>query len=126
MFYTFNQNNSGGSFTRSDNVDHYVSVEGNSIDEVIKRALIIGIYFNGCDSGWDCSCCGDRWYPPYDDDDLVDAPGKYDTPFCDPVDSVKDPSRHTVVIHYADGRIGYTTSNTGNADMDRWGDLALR
>ena len=57
MFYHFSQNNSGGSFI----VDHRrgisvnVVVEGATVEEITERAKDIGL---------DCSCCGDRWYPP--------------------------------------------------------------
>lgn len=69
MFWEFNQNNSGGSFVFDEKrgLTHYVIIEAKSRDEAISRAEDIGIYFNGCDDGRDCSCCGDRWYPPYQD-----------------------------------------------------------
>lgn len=62
MFYTFSQNNSGGSFDRSDVLGDYVIVEAENARRANQRAEELGIYFNGVDSGSDCECCGDRWY----------------------------------------------------------------
>lgn len=67
-FYTYDQNNSGGSFDVDDNVSEYVIIEAKSADHANKIAEDIGIYFDGCSTGDDCSCCGDRWYRAYDDD----------------------------------------------------------
>jgi len=57
-FYTFSQNNSGGYFDGPE----YVIIEADSASEANTIALEHGIYFDGCQSGHDCSCCGDRWY----------------------------------------------------------------
>jgi len=67
MFYTFSQNNSGGSFEVTDSVAEYVVVEANDLTHAIERALAIGIYFDGVNAGLDCECCGDRWSEPYRD-----------------------------------------------------------
>lgn len=66
MFYTYSQNNSGGSFERNDNVCEYVIVEADSFEDADRRAEDIGIYFNGVADGFDCNCCGDRWQSAYD------------------------------------------------------------
>jgi hypothetical protein len=127
MFYEFNQNNSGGHFTRNSNVDHYVQIEANSIAEVIERAQEVGIYFNGCAEGLDCDCCGDRWYEPYNGDKLHDVPCHYDSPLTlENASTTKNPREHTVVIHYLDGRVVYTTSACENPSLRQWDDLALR
>ena len=65
MFYTYRQNNSGGSFIVNEDVDVYVIVEADSPEQADVIAESKGIYFNGCDLGWDCDCCGDRWYRAY-------------------------------------------------------------
>ena len=64
MFFTFSQNNSGGSFHSDDTVGiaHFVIVEAGSAGEANYRAEEIGLYFDGCNDGRDCSCCGDRWF----------------------------------------------------------------
>lgn len=68
MLFTFYQNNSGGSFAfnENDGITHYVIIEADSAEEANKKAQSIGIYFDGCEEGMDCDCCGDRWY--YTDD----------------------------------------------------------
>lgn len=62
MFYTYIQNNSGGLFT---NPSKYFIVEANSDNVANAIAEDNGLYFNGCETGQDCSCCGDRWYEAY-------------------------------------------------------------
>lgn len=75
MFYTFIQNNSGGSFRfdPSSGVTHYVIVEADSETEAMNYAESIGLYFDGDD----CPCCGDRWYSP---DAGTDIPKIYSEP----------------------------------------------
>lgn len=67
-FYTYNQNNSGGTFIINDDVAHYVIIEADNARAANDKAEDVGIYFEGCDSGTDCPCCGDRWYSPWADD----------------------------------------------------------
>lgn len=78
MFYTFMQNNSGGYFRINDRVTLYVIVEANNKDQANSLAESLGIYFDGCDDGFDCPCCGDRWYPAGKYIDSTDAPMIYD------------------------------------------------
>lgn len=54
-FYTYNQNNSGGSFTGP---AHYVIIEAPSPAMADVMAQSEGLYFDG---EGDCSCCGTRW-----------------------------------------------------------------
>lgn len=65
-WFEYNQNNSGGSFDVDDNVCEYVFIEARSVNEANTFANELGIYFNGCSTGRDCSCCGDRWHEPYE------------------------------------------------------------
>lgn len=67
-FFLFSQNNSGGTFDIDDKVAPTVIIEANSAAAANDYAEGIGIYFNGCDAGTDCSCCGDRWYKQYGDE----------------------------------------------------------
>ena len=63
-WFEYDQNNSGGSFDidpRS-GLGPRVWIEAASDTEAQERALSLGIYFDGCDEGHDCDCCGDRWY----------------------------------------------------------------
>jgi hypothetical protein len=67
MFYTFYQNNSGGVFSfKQDAISHFVIIEAESDEEANKKAESLGIYFDGCSTGRDCECCGDRWSACYD------------------------------------------------------------
>jgi hypothetical protein len=67
MFYTFGQNNSGGKFHIDEQVAHYVIIEANSAKEANQIAESMSIYFDGVQDGRDCDCCGDRWYPQWDE-----------------------------------------------------------
>lgn len=64
-FYTFNQNNSGGHFDYDPEtgVGYRVAIEATNAKDALRRAEDIGIYFNGCETGMDCPCCGDQ-HPP--------------------------------------------------------------
>jgi hypothetical protein len=75
-FYTFRQNNSGGSFRRDDSVNHYVIIEATSAEHANIIAEEKGIYFNGVEEGYDCSCCGDRW-ERVEEYDGTDEPAMY-------------------------------------------------
>lgn len=63
-WFEYSQNNSGGSFDVDQFVTHRVFVEADSLEEAIRIGIGLGIYFDGCENGMDCSCCGDRWYEP--------------------------------------------------------------
>jgi hypothetical protein len=85
--YIYNQNNSGGSYDYPewtgpegiggvfteypryhDNlvpVDIWVMAESaDEADELVQKYA--GVYFDGCASGLDCECCGDRWWRAMD------------------------------------------------------------
>ena len=59
-FFTFMQNNSGGSFVFDEKagITHVVIVEARDARMANALAQSIGLYFNG---EGDCNCCGDRW-----------------------------------------------------------------
>lgn len=79
-FYTYNQNNSGGSFIINDDVTIAVIIEADSANEANNKAEEVGIYFDGCgNDGPDCPCCGDRWYRAYGDEG-DEQPSIYGTP----------------------------------------------
>ncbi len=101
-FWTFNQNNSGGSFNHEPDrgIGYRVVVEALDAKDAVARAERIGLYFNGCDSGRDCSCCGDRWSDYMDEDDGTDTPTNgYGS------DPVKGGWGIPSYIHYLDGRV---------------------
>lgn len=100
-FFGFNQNNSGGSFDVDENVCEYVIIEAKSVEQANNRAEEIGIYFDGCSKGLDCSCCGDRWNEAYDEEDGKEEPMIYNTPVKEAKSSC---FRDGCIIHYLDGR----------------------
>lgn len=63
--YAFRQNNTGGTFLQNKQagIGINVYIEAESVKEANAKAEHIGLYFDGCDAGEDCPCCGDRWYP---------------------------------------------------------------
>lgn len=97
-FFTYDQNNSGGSFDHQpkQGIGYLVCVEAASAADADRKAEAIGLYFNGCAVGMDCECCGDRWYPAYGDGD--ETPLQYGSP-------IKGERGFPSYIHYADGRV---------------------
>ena len=77
-FYTYNQNNSGGSFEidKKAGISEYVCIEAMNSDAANARAENIGLYFDGCYNNIDCDCCGDRWYRA-DESDGKEVPSLY-------------------------------------------------
>lgn len=68
-FYEFSQNNSGGTFVVDDKLCHRLYIEAETKNQAIRIAEDLGCYWDGCESGEDCTCCGDRWYR---DPDIID------------------------------------------------------
>lgn len=108
MFYSFRQNNSGGSFHGPEEI----IVEAVNAATANDLASRFGIYFDGCDNGRDCSCCGDRWYETSDRDGTT-VPSHYGTPLVGTAEDVvrANPeafsflwSPMTIDVHYLDGR----------------------
>lgn len=117
MFFTFNQNNSGGTFTFDEEagITHFVIIEAQSARVAKALAEDKGLYFDGCRSGRDCSCCGDRWHEPCGDGSAV--PEVYgqqvgvDMPFFSDLGRGWMKDSKEGCIHYLDGRkewFGYT------------------
>ena len=102
-FYEFIQNNSGGSFVNSekDGICEYVIIEALNANDANNRAEDIGLYFDGCDNGRDCPCCGDRWYK-VDESDGEDKPSIYGESV---YDTKKTRYRDKCFIHFLDGKI---------------------
>ena len=104
MFYTYTQNNSGGYFITNDNVAEYVIIEANSIDEANNKAEEIGIYFDGCSFGRDCSCCGDRWCSPYDESEKPEIYGDSIEKRIEDTLNKKIFFCKNIIIYYSSGR----------------------
>jgi hypothetical protein len=64
QFYEISQNNSGGSFVINDKLCHRLFIEAESSKQATRIAENLGCYWDGCASGMDCDCCGDRWHQP--------------------------------------------------------------
>ena len=77
MFFHFSQNNSGGSFIEDDRVGGDVIIEADCVKDANKRAVDVGLYFNGCEAGYDCPCCGDRWYELWENEEGTELPEIY-------------------------------------------------
>ena len=58
-FYYYDQNNSGGSFDKD--FGYGIIIEAETAEKADEKAEEIGLYFDGCEDGLDCPCCGDRW-----------------------------------------------------------------
>lgn len=100
-FYPYSQNNSGGSFSNSETkgISEYVIIEALNAEHANTRAEEIGLYFDGCDDGRDCSCCGDRWYKT-DESDGCDVPSIYGKPVAN---MEKSHYKTNCFVHYLDG-----------------------
>jgi hypothetical protein len=103
-FYDYHQNNSGGSFSvnHAKGLSHYVIVEADSEQEANRIAMDLGLYFDGVDLGYDCSCCGDRWSEFWGD--ATDTPTLYGAPI-KPTEKGGWIKGYNGYVHYKDGRV---------------------
>lgn len=106
-FFTFYQNNTGGSFVIDETagICETVIIEAKNANHANEIAEEKGLYFNGCNSGEDCSCCGDRW-SEVDERDAEIAPSVYSVPIEECHVSI---FRKYCFTHYLEGRIEKTT-----------------
>lgn len=104
MFYTYNQNNSGGAFEETSGIAQFVIIEANSADEANERAIDAGIYFDE-EYQIDCDCCGTRWDTFWGNPDEV--PSVYGDPVADGEIYMRYPAWTSPAgyIHYLDGRV---------------------
>lgn len=113
MFFDYRQNNSGGSFIVDEErgISVNVIIEASNAKDADEIARSKGIYFNGVSDGFDCECCGDRWYP---NDNYLNTeegdpvPSLYGTPLTERKSYIRWAAPDTF-IHYLDGRVeGFT------------------
>ncbi len=102
MFYTFHQNNSGGSFVEDDNLKNMVIIEAADANEANEKAKNLGIYFDGVIDERDCDCCGDRWYPASESDGTK-RPESYGRTLAK-WSAEKNRYPFNAIVHYASGR----------------------
>lgn len=112
MFYEYHQNNSGGSFDfdADRGISQYVIVEAKDAESADSRAMGIGLYFDGCDVGMDCDCCGDRWSRAWGEGS--EYPEVYGTPV--PEYTTMMPwmgDNPDIFIHRVDGTVEAVVSN---------------
>jgi len=108
-FYTFNQNNSGGTWFTDEKrgIGICVIIEAQNSQEANFKAEQIGLYFNGYR---DCSCCGRRW-SEVDEGSACDFPTLYGEKIDlskQTIKAVFDSSFYKdnlLFIHYYDGTI---------------------
>jgi len=124
MFYTYRQNNSGG-FMEVDEkkgISQVVIIEAHDYYHANEIAKSIGIYFDGCDVGRDCHCCGDRWYPAWENEGTADP--QYYSQVIGAGGYIKDyPSLYqdNGFVHYLDGTVrafDVDTCDWVNTDAD--------
>jgi hypothetical protein len=102
-FFTFDQNNSGGSWDRDlkAGISETVIIEAADYEQANTRAEEIGLYFDGCENDLDCECCGDRWSRAWNDEG-DDKPSLYGE---DVFEAKAGFFRDIVFIHYLNGEI---------------------
>ena len=103
MFYTYSQNNSGGSFIGP----HHVIVEADSARQANSIAQDHDVYFDGVEFGVDCECCGDRWIRIEKDSEGKQSPmiwGNTDIQQTLNVSWIRDSS---AIVVYLDGSVDY-------------------
>ena len=103
MFFPYNQNNSGGHYFTDKNrgISARVIIEADNADEANERAEKIGMHLNGVANGYDCPCCGDRWYEVDDSDKCYTV----DEAIKNTYGISWDKNTHIVYIHYKDGNV---------------------
>lgn len=97
-WWAYHQNNSGGYFITDEKVAEYVFVQARDAAEAQTRADAI---FDEDDRRVYCSCCGERWYGPNEDEGTA-QPMIYET-------SIYDVTPHTFCtecrLHFFDGSV---------------------
>jgi hypothetical protein len=103
-YFHFSQNNPGGSFVIDETVAHHVIIQAHSAREANQRATDIGIYFDGCSTGQDCNCCGDRWSRAYGEGD--ETPLIYGDDPATHQDMFTKPGQPVCHVYHLDGSKG--------------------
>lgn len=63
-FFYYRQNNSGGKTYNNETVGAWVIMEhidARWANDFVQECTNGQVYFDGCEIGKDCRCCGDRW-----------------------------------------------------------------
>ncbi len=102
-WFEWTQNNSGGGFDVDKEVCHRLFIQAESYEEAEEKALDMGVYYDGCHEGYDCPCCGDRWY----EGDEVNPP-----------DELRDRCGNMVKINGVEGYAQYLADQYGWTEPD--------
>jgi hypothetical protein len=116
-YFDFSQNNTGGDFHRDENLGDHVIIAAIDHEDANKRLQRLGGYFNGCDDGSDCSCCGDRWYEKGSYDKGDEAPLICSMLIPQYMATFSWPGRRIIVYH-ADGYRDTYVIKDASADDD--------
>lgn len=102
-FFTYRQNNSGGSFVEDAErgITKYVVIEAESFESANDRAEAIGLYFDE-DCNYDCPCCGPRWSSAWTGEGDPE-PMIYDDPVFTRTDSYRAWTEVDAYVHYLEG-----------------------
>ena len=105
MFYTYSQNNSGGSFIGP----HYIIVEADSARQANSIAQDHDVYYDGVEFGDDCECCGDRWEPIEKDSEGTQSPMIWGNTDIQQTlnESPSWTSDSSAIVVYVDGSVDY-------------------
>lgn len=115
LWFTFNQNNSGGYFIENDEVDHYVMIQAPSAKDAMQKADDI---FSG-NSDF-CECCGERWHVSISDNDGSELPEVYGESITN-IDSSS--YRERAICHLWNGsvaRVFFGTHSEGQPNKAEW------
>lgn len=106
-FFHYDQNNSGGHFDYDllRGVTEHVVIEAPNALMADAMLRSIGGYFDGCESGRDCSCCGDRWRMAVGDGSPSPTIYGHAASDLSRDESVMPAGQKAVVVHYLDGRV---------------------
>jgi hypothetical protein len=118
-FYEFTQNNTGGSFDCNDRLCRRLIIEANNEEQAIEKAESLGCYWNGVEEGYDCSCCGDRWYR-YSDEIIINGSYPIIEYNCSDIDSVKEKFKNFSFLQepkVVEKKIGKTLYTTVEASI---------
>lgn len=97
-WYSYSQNNSGGSFIENENICEWMLIEANTADEA--NQIMTDIVDSN--DAWDyCPCCGERWDINMDESDGHDVPSIWEEPISE---VLADSFRSRAILYYLDGK----------------------
>ena len=98
-WWRYSQNNSGGSFDPDGGMETWVWARGSSQANLVAETH--GIYFDGCATGNDCRCCGDRWGTAWGD-----SPGLSDRPLAELIEHLTTGGKQSALAYASSWNLG--------------------